>query len=548
VLLALAAVASDATAGDGNAAPDRLANDLICRFGSWDGCDGWFSANRCTMLGLSYRATPAPRQTDAAARDRARDALDAALSSKDGFVASEAALALGLAGDPRDAAALARVVADRSASFRMRRWAALALGLLPPGDATQSAAALDALLGALAAGKEETYQEFWGTSAYALALKGDKTVVPRLVELRKRMLAASLNARGLPVPGEATGALTYAIAALGGADALGDVEGYLRGKQQPEAVDSMWSAVHALVRVTGDGSVRLLRGLTNDERQPVRCVAMQALGVAAGPKDDDSAKILRDCLANEREVTCRQMAAIGLARSCNPTAGPDLATALERGPGSDKRFVGMALGIWLRGSPDPKLATTLVRTFEKAATPDDRAGLAIAIGMAGAKDGLKAIVEAIPKGRGGPVTSGCCCALGLLGAGPAEVKLLHEILDASNDPCSRREAAMALGLAHDKTVVAQLRAILQSKRHDLDRATCAICLGRVGDDADIDFLVGVMADRATSEPLRACVVRGLGLLLDRSEGARIGGVVANGRWTWRVQGADPFGDLRYLME
>src|SRR5262245_64705366 len=92
LVLGLALIASDATAGDGSA-NERLSADLLVRFGSWDGTDGWFSANRVAVLHQSYRATPAPRKEDPAARDRARAALAEALQSKDGFVASQAALA-----------------------------------------------------------------------------------------------------------------------------------------------------------------------------------------------------------------------------------------------------------------------------------------------------------------------------------------------------------------------------------------------------------------------------------------------------------------------
>ena len=96
-------------------------HDLMCRgirvggAGDWA---SWWAVNRSALTKPVYRASAfAPPGAaakapviDVAARSRARDALLAELKSKDKLVASEAALALGRAGDARDILTLALIV------------------------------------------------------------------------------------------------------------------------------------------------------------------------------------------------------------------------------------------------------------------------------------------------------------------------------------------------------------------------------------------------------------------------------------------------------
>jgi HEAT repeat protein len=526
--------------------------DLTCHFVPWDGCDGWLAANRFAILAASRRATPVPagaaRAEDAVARGKARDALSAALKSRDDAVSSEAAFALGLAGDVRDIPTLAAIVADARASRRMQRLAALGLGELPAGNAAQADEARKALLGALADGiaQKDKLACFWSDCAYALAMRGEASTVPRLVELRRK---AFPDSRVWTSP-ELVGAICYAIGVLGGDAQLPELELELRARRQMQDFvgDAAWSIPHALGRMGGEKALTLLRQTTHDEREFVRIVAVQALGGAVGPADEESAQALRDAMAKDVYVPCRQMAAIGLGRMGSPAAGAALATALDHASSVDKRFYAVALALWLRRTPDAKLAAQISGALEKSHSQDDRVSLAIACGLAGIQTARAAVVDTMPKNRGGPNAAAASFALGLLGAGPAERKLLHEVVAQSADPTSRREAAVALGLLRDHEVVDRLRAIVRSKGSDLDRGSAACCLGLVGDDADIDFVVGMIAEHATSDPLRACLVHGLGRLLDRAEGAGLARVVAGGRWYRQQDCVDPFSDIRSLVD
>ena len=556
VVLAVLVVtaAANARAGNDNPELDRSSDDLLVRFGSWDGCDGWLSANRFAILAVSRRATPvAPGAAGgeaAAARTRARAALLSALSSRAGFVASAAALALGLAGDARDIPTLSEIVREGRSPRRMLRWAALGLGELPIGDAEQADEARKALFAALeiAYDRKDQFACFWANCAYALAMRGDAAAVPRLVELRRKM---AVNAPGHGwTHSEVVGAVCYALGAVGGDDAVPELEAQLAAKRPPglDAGDAGWSVAAALQRVGGEKAVRLLRNAASDPREYVRCVALQALGVASGPEDDEAAEILGKALRTDRDAACRQMAAIGLARSGHSSSAATLTKAFAEAGSAERRFVAVAIGLRLRDAPDPKLSVLLCESLERTGSQEERAALTVACGLANAQAARATIVDRLPKNRQGLPASSASFALGLLGAGPAELKLLHETVQQAVDPTARLEAALALGLLRDHSVVPQLSSIVFSRNVDQDRASAAMCLGRVGDDADIDTFLGVLADHGTSDALRACVVRGLGRLLDRREGARLARVVANARWRPQPGVVDPIADLRGLVE
>jgi HEAT repeat protein len=560
VVAALAATAGDAVCGPPiDPELDPSSDDLLCRFEQWDTCDGWVNANRWPLLGVSRRATPvapgAKRLEDAAARARAHDAIVAALGAKDVYVASEAALALGLAGDPADTQKLADIVAAGTAPRRTLRWAAIGLGELPPGNAEQSGLARKTLMQALSdsAGREDDNCLFWANCAYALAMRGDAGSAPEMTDVVKRLSTAvdtrSYLARRRDIYSrQVLAAAWLACGVLGGETVLPELELQLRRPPPKVATgDFTWPLAPAALRIGGAKAVVFLREAAKDDRELTRAVALQALGAACGPKDDESATILKTAIVNERDARCRQMAAVGLGRSGHPSAGAALVAALDRVHTLDRPFVIVGLGFAVRASKDAKLTAFLEYSLERAKSIDRTAWM-IACALARIDGARAAVADTIPNGRHGASTAGACFALGQLATTDAEKKLLHEVVAQSVDETSRREAALALGLMRDREVATQLRAIVASKEADRDRGSAACCLGLVGDDADIDALLAVARDKTTSDPLRACVLHGLGRLLDRDEGAKLARVVADGRLS-DVRGLlDPFADLRGLVE
>jgi HEAT repeat protein len=540
-------------------------NDLLvfnpCRPYSRLGADHtgwprWWYANRTALLRPSYRATAGqPMSSGEAVRARAREALLGALASKNALVASEAALALGRLGDARDVATLAKIVADEDikSTRRLHRYAALGLGLLDRGDAAQSADARKALVGAIgrARGERDRYQYFEANCAYALAMRGDVAALPELLDVRRRALAAA-DARG-SIDSEILGPVVYALGAIGGESALPEIEEHLRGGRPAGggSEDTSESACHALSRVPGEASRKILRRASTDPRERVRRLALQALGTVTDAKDDETAAVLRIALAGDKDPECRWMAAVSLGRSGHAAAVPTLLAAIKsrETPESDRACIAIGLGFAARAKPDVAVSQALAAALAETKDLDERAGLCTACGLADVDAARAKLVEFAGKGAPG-VCEYAAYALGL--AGFDEKKTLHEAVARSGDYVVRREAALALGMLRDATVTEQLREIAGvSKSTDLDRAGAAISLGRVGGVADVDFLVGLVADRDVHDQLRACVVQALGLVCDRAEGEALGRVAADGMWFGTVLGRlrwGPLYDIDHLVD
>jgi len=573
--LCVLAAAPSASWGGGEDGPSSDA--LLCDFrpywtsGQWitsplgPRWSEWWFADRTALLKPTYRAargSDGATPIDAAARAKARERLRIALKSNDPLVASEAALALGRLGDVRDIEALAAIVRDvggRKVALerRLHRLAAIGLGLLPLGDPGQAADARDALLDGIrsAAGHTDDFMFFWANCAFALSLRGDAAAVPPLVVVRHEGLAETCIALGRErrmIHPEVHGAIAYALACLAGEEALPEIEEHLRGVGAPAKgnSDTSWMATHALTRIPGAAAKRLLRKAAKDERVLVRRGAMQCLGSSPDPNDDETAALLVAAMKEDKDALCRQMAAVSLGRSGHASASKALLAEFESARALDRPYVALALGLCARANPDPKIEAVLVRALAEASSDEDRGSFVLACGLAGAAAARREADELLTRRRGGvgPVAPQACFALGLLGPDADDRKLLHESVAQTEDGLRRREAALALALAKDATVVAELRAIAASKRAgDVDRATAVVSLGRVGSDADVPFVMELIDDPDTSDPLRACVVHALGWLLDRREFATLGVLAADAKW-WKLPIYDTIYDVQHLVD
>jgi HEAT repeat protein len=559
--LAIASASSARTDGHEDGA---ATDDLISTFRPfYDGrqravpWSDWWYANRREVLKPTCRAASQSAVIDQKARDRARDALLVALASKDTNVASEAAMALGRLGDPRDIATLAKIVSDgqEMQTRRLHRYAAIGMGMLPLGDAAQAAEAKAALLGVIAAARgRQGEQSFFVTyCAFALAMRGDASALPDLAVLRRKALAAVDMRTSLYT--EILGGICYALGGLGGEGCLPEIEEHLGGKRAPDAGnnDTSWFATQTLARVGGAEARRLLLEATRDDRKTVRAGALQALGACADAKDDETAQILRAAMVDDKQSDCRRMAAVSLGRIGHASAQKALLAALDEGQFDDRSFAATGLGFLLWKHPDPTVSGRLVDALAKSGSDAEQGSLALACGLAAAQSARPRLAEIVASGAPS-AASIAAFSLGLIGAGPVERKVLHQAVAQSGDPLRRREAALALGMLRDGTVVEHLRAIAGGRTAARDRGTAVICLGRVGSDADIDFLVDLMADRDTGDQLRACVVQALGWLLDRTDLGRLSRIAADIKWDKYVNGnslswsGEAMWDVQHLVD
>jgi HEAT repeat protein len=522
----------------------------------------WWFANRTAVLQPSYRVLPEggeePAPGEQAARSRARDVLRGEIAAKNPLVASEAALALGRVGDARDIGVLAKIVADDeiAATRRLHRYAALGLGLLPRGDAEQAAAARGALLVALdhSRGQRDRYEFFHANCAYALAMRGDDAALPGLVDLRRRGLAAADAQTSIDT--DILGPMVYAMGALGGDSVLPEIEEHLQGGRLAGggSEDTAWAACHALSRVGGDAARKVLRRAAADPREPVRRLALQALGTVTDANDDETAAVLRAALAGDKDPECRWLAAISLGRSGHASAQAALLAAFKGGEAlpADRAPFAIALGFCVRAHADLAVSRVLLAALDKASDMDERCGLCAACGIARLEAARGRLAEIVGKSGSGVTAAYAAYALGMTGASDDERKALHEAVARPGDYLLRREAALALGALRDATVAPQLREIAGSpKTPDVERAGAAIALGRVGHYTDADFLLGLVADKDVHDQLRACAIHGLGLLLDRRDGEILGRVAQDSRWFNTILGRwrwPPAFDVDHLVD
>ncbi len=496
-------------------------------------------------------AGPVPGAADL--RERARSALLAELHSPREIVGSEAALALGRLGDVRSLPALAAIVEDPEigASRRAHRWAALAIGMLPAGDAEPEPTGPRALLDALdrARGRRDRFSSFWANGAYALAMRGDARVVPELVELRRRGLAARTASASLHAT--ALGPLTYALGALGQRDVLPVVERQLHGEKTADggAKDTSWCACQALAEIPGDDARRLLCAAAADPRPTVRMVAIQALGSVAGPDDADFAEVLLKAVSDE-ESRPRQMALVSLGRTGHASAAAAVVRHFERGLAADRAYAALGLGLLGRRRPDPGVRDFLARHLETAKDAEERAALSLACGLARADAARPAVVRIAASGSP-EVAAQACFALGLLDTPADQRAALYTAVEEGREFLVGREASLALGLLEDPTVVGRLESVARSPRlPDARRAAALVELGRIGDEREVDLYLHVLRERGISSGLESCACHGLGLLLDRDEGARLGRITADALWcsTSRGQMPEPIQDLQVLAD
>jgi hypothetical protein len=96
----------------------------------------------------------------------------------------------------------------------------------------------------------------------------------------------------------------------------------------------------------------------------------------------------------------------------------------------------------------------------------------------------------------------------------------------------RHYLLLAMELCTRRTGDAGLRTKLlaEPKEGDVNRATAADCLGRVGGRAAAQALLRAFRAEKDNASLRPCLARALGLLLDRTEGRRLNRILQHRNW------------------
>jgi HEAT repeat protein len=501
----------------------------------------WWYLNRPTLLAeLSYRAAgPPPADANPPApekwRDEVRAALRDAIDDPTVSIASEAALGLGRGADPHDAEFLSKFAADTHRQANVRRRAALGVGLLPVDPAT-SKSVRDAMNSVLreSIGNNDDRLELWADAAYAMGLRGDKSAVPLLADFLQRHRNTHDADHSGGVHREVMGAATGALGLLGDAvvtpdlvDALEDHSGDGNLKERRTLVAAF--AAYALARLGDRTALPALRGAAGDERVGVRRAALLALGPLAEPNDPDTVGLLVATLASEKDDITRCMAAISLGRSGATAAPAALRAAYGTGAPTVRAYVALALGLFSRRSADRDVNAFLLAELTSNHDTYETGALSIANGLARNLPAVRRLTEIASTEGENEMRSHAAFALGLLWTEGAQPNVL---LDLARDgaPIVRHEAGLALGLARRRDGVDALIQVVQKGKGLPERGSAAVVLGRIAGPEAAPVLLKILRDEHELNSLRTCAAHGLGLLLDRTEGSKLGRIGADVNW------------------
>jgi HEAT repeat protein len=498
----------------------------------------WWYLNRPTLLaGLSYRAA-GPAGPPAAVekwRDDARSVLRKAMSDSTASVAAEAALGLGRAGDAGDIEFLAKAVCDTSRPVIFRNRASLGMGLLPL-EPTTAKATREAICSVIreSIGQNDDQLAMWGNAAFALGLRGDVAAVPWLADFLAKHRDYSDADHEHGVHREVMGALTGALGLLGDPDVLPELVVALQaqggdGRTRERRAMTASFAAYAMARLGDRAALPALRKAAADDRLLVRRAAILALGALAEPDDADTTAVLLTVLATEKDAPTRGLAAVSLGRGGAAAAPAALRDAFADGLPMFRCYVALGLGLFSRRKTDAAVDAFLLEQLNATHDAVETGALSIANGLA-RNFAAAARLAAIATTEGDPeMRSHAAFALGLLGFEAVRPQVLLDLV-VSGEPIVRHEAGLALGLARRVDGVDALIQVVQKGKGLHERGSAAVALGRIGGAEAAPVLIKIVKDEHESNQMRTCAVHGLGLLLDRTEGAKLGRIGQDVSW------------------
>ena len=270
-----------------------------------------------------------------------------------------------------------------------------------------------------------------------------------------------------------------------------------------------------------------------------------ALGrVGDGDLDPLDAKIRRSLIqaATSRRADLRHFATIALAEvAARPGDGAGgawagsvevdrfLAKRLPRAKTLERAWLALSLGLLERVRQDhgqaasSDIGAALRESLRDARSADSVAAHAIASGLARDTQALAKLEERLAKVHG-PEQGLAALGLGLTGSEGA-IPALRETLRASgHEPAACEGATIAMTLARDGEVVAELQRLLDDCNCLRSRMTVATALGRTRDVRAVEPLLALLGDDDMPDEQRNAAVFALGRLAEKERlpwGARL---------------------------
>lgn len=468
--------------------------------------------------------------TPAEVRERVVPALLRALEDDDPELQDSALIALGRAVAAEDAelARPAMVAALRSASLSVRRAALLGLGVL--GDRSSVpvlwSVMNDTRQGRALLGESRAPEIERAFAALAIGFAAGRELLPQLLRVAgDEDVAADVRAGAV-----------LAVGLVDGADAaVPELLEILRDRRADRRVRAQVPVTLGRIGGAAAGAVPTLVDLARDRGDvDVRRSAVIAIGELAAAEDEDAIRVLRALARSDNDTLVRRLAMVGVARvaaraiverSAGPAAldgvrGFLLDELADPANAPDRGFVALAAGVFAAALPDASadrqaLGAALDDVFRDGATPEDEGAVAIALGLAGAREAGERVERRFRERRDAEGRAHLAVALGLLGHA-SSADHLREVMIDHHDPALRAEVGLALGLLGDVEAQERLLDLLAAAPTFAATESAAAALGRVGDRAAIDRLVARIDDREAPRHVRAMSVVALGLIAEKS--------------------------------
>jgi HEAT repeat protein len=494
----------------------------------------WWEFNREHLLGLRARLRRSGTITGERSEDgydplgeRRQETLEAlrriALHGGEPTLRAAALIAIGRMGGDDDARLCLKVLAEKRAPSDTLEGAALALGLLPAVEDPVTAGAVRAWFEYVFEHPGALPHRARGFAVVAAGLRsrGDKTLLTRLVaacaapNLRSGEAATLLLACGLARdPMLQPELLRAARRGMLGRDALAD---------GPRA-----HAAHALAFAGDAAAAEALVELLRSRRSGVhtRRSAALALGkVLRESPPDDARGATAALLASFRDSPdplLRGFCALALGGARRPAAVPELMEAIDHGGSAAlKPYAALALGLAARSLSDGearRVRSFLAEELGKSNELERSAALTLALGLSGAREAARALLDRLADAREPAGTRGAAAqALGLLGdASPPIVAALERALK-DDAPEVVQDAALAMGLLGRRDVAAALAASLRRTDSTAVQGRIILALGYLGNAAAVDPLLDTLRNEAEKDVVREFAATALGILGDRRE-------------------------------
>jgi HEAT repeat protein len=215
----------------------------------------------------------------------------------------------------------------------------------------------------------------------------------------------------------------------------------------------------------------------------------------------------------------------GAEKNINEVRGY-LVSKLDKGATGTRPWAALAVGVMERalldlGSssfpPNGDAKAALREALKECSSVDIMGAYGVAIGVAKDTEAIQLLREKMDKFADNTSRGYMALGLGLIGATDAKGEIQTIVKDAKYKPELLRQAAIALGLLGDKTLVPDLIGMLADAKSLASQAAVASALGFIGDSRSIDPLVTLLKNKEITASARGFAAVALGIVADKEQ-------------------------------